>query len=130
MTPQEALVLCRYAKAACPQQAFDEYTPDAWADLLADLPFNDAQTALKAVVKRQPFVSPSEIREGVQQIRKERRAAYGPISPPDDLDPNDHRAYVRWLTETNRAIDDGELVRTGPRPELPRGNVHSEWWNN
>ena len=37
MTPQETLLLTRYVKACCPQQAMDDFTPDAWHDLLGDL---------------------------------------------------------------------------------------------
>src|ERR1700733_6921588 len=34
VTEEEPLVLTRYVKACCPQQAFDRYTPDAWPGLL------------------------------------------------------------------------------------------------
>lgn len=49
-------------RACCPQQAIDAYTPDAWHDLLGDLDVMDCRRAVAAIVKRQPFVAPAEIR--------------------------------------------------------------------
>ena len=48
MTPHETLLLTRYVKACCPQQAIDEYTPDAWHDLLGDLSLADCRAAVVA----------------------------------------------------------------------------------
>ena len=58
MTHAETVLLTRYVKACCPQQAIDEYTPDAWHDLLGDLALADCRAAAAAVAKRQPFVAP------------------------------------------------------------------------
>lgn len=67
MTPQESLVLVRYVKACCPQQAIDEFTPEAWHDLLGDLELADCRRAVTTVARRQPFVAPSEIRAEVSR---------------------------------------------------------------
>lgn len=113
MTHAEAVMLCRYAKAACPQQQFDEYTPDAWSDLLADLRFDDCKAALKIIVQRQPFVAPAEIREEVARVRNKRIGEYGPIPEPMHLDRDaesfnlDYQVYMR---DTMRAIADGVLL--------------------
>lgn len=117
MTHAEAVLLCRYAKAACPQQQFDAYTPDAWCDLLEDLRFDDAKLALQTLVKRQPFVSPAEIRDEVKRIRGRRIGEFGPIPDPpfEPMGPE----YQRWHTEMLRRIGDGELRRGDlPEPEL------------
>ena len=37
MTPTEAMMLTEYVRSCCPQQRMNEYTPDAWLDLLGDL---------------------------------------------------------------------------------------------
>jgi hypothetical protein len=119
MTHAEAVILCRYAKAACPQQAFDEYTPDAWSDLLGDLRFEDCKEALRNVVRSQPFVAPAEIREEVKRIRAKRIGDFGPISVPSGLSPEE---YHRHVTMTIRAIADGELTRENfQEPELHAG---------
>ena len=72
MTRPEAVTLCRLAKASCPQQAFDEYTPDAWFELLRDLRFEDCKDALFAVVRESPFVAPAEIRAHIKRVRSDR----------------------------------------------------------
>lgn len=54
-------MLTRYIKALCPQQAIDEFTPDAWHDVLAELNFEVARYAAMRIAHRQPFISPSEL---------------------------------------------------------------------
>lgn len=61
MTPTETVAYVRYLKAVFPQQAFDEYTSDAWHDVIGHLDLADARHAAVSVAWRQPFVSPSEI---------------------------------------------------------------------
>ena len=123
MSPAEAVMLCRYAKACCPQQAFDDYTPDAWHDLLGDYPFEDCKQAVKTVTKRQPFVAPAEIRAEVRRIRYKRIEAFGPFDPPAEIEGV--RAYCSWLEAMQRRIADGELTREtygaieGGRREMP-----------
>ncbi|MCB9377108.1 MAG: hypothetical protein H6515_14730 [Microthrixaceae bacterium] len=107
MNAQEAAVLCRYVKACCPQQAIDDYTADAWADLLHDIRFNDARDAVRAVVARQPFIAPSEIRAEVARIRARRITEHPPLTPPPGLSDTDERA---WLGDARRRIGDGETI--------------------
>lgn len=111
MSHMQAVLLCRYAKAACPQQAFDEYTPDAWADLLEDVRFEDAQLALKALVKRQPFVAPAEIRAEVTRIRNKRIGDFGIIPEPPPEIAATPETYHHWFRNTMRAIGDGAVTR-------------------
>ena len=122
MTPLESASLCRFAKACCPQQAFDEYTPDAWHELLGDLSFADCKEALTAVVRRQPFVAPAEIRFEVQQVRNRRIRAFGVMpEPPGGLSEAE---YHDWHTRTYRAIANGEITKeTYVEPELPRRDM-------
>lgn len=109
MNAQEAAALCRYVKACCPQQAIDEFTPAAWADLLEDIRFEDAKVAVKSVVSKQPFVSPSEIRAEVRQVRSKRIAEHPPLVPPRDLPEPEERA---WLAAARTRVGDGESVPT------------------
>ena len=115
MTPTESLALCRLAKAACPQQAVDEFTPDAWHLLLEDLRFEDAKLALIEVCKRQPFVAPAEIRAEVSRIRKQRLADH-PL-PPVPAGYTDAQELT-WKRDMRDRIANGEVF---PIPELPAG---------
>lgn len=119
MTPQEAVKLCRLTQACCPAQKFDAYTPDAWIDLLSDIRFEDAEAAVKEVARKQPFVSPSEIRAEVRRVRSKRIAedVIHELHPPVDLDPDDAKAYISWLSGAIRALGDGEV------PEKPKNLV-------
>lgn len=113
MTPTESLALCRLAKAACPQQAVDEFTPDAWHLLLEDLRFEDAKLALIEVCKRQPFVAPAEIRAEVSRIRKQRLLDHPlPPVPAGFTDAEE----LSWRRQMQDRIADGEVF---PIPELP-----------
>lgn len=118
MTPQEAVILTRYVKACCPGSQIDEYTPDAWHDLLGDLRLDDCRAAVASVAKRQPFVAPAEIRAEVRRIRNERIAHSVIEAPPAEL-AGDPRAYQRVLIENIRKAADGQGVPASPeRPAL------------
>lgn len=127
MTPSETVVLTRYVKALCPQQQIDEYTPDAWHDLLGDLLLGECREGAKRVAQRQPFVSPSEIRAEVRKARKDR--ADRQLEDPPDADPDDVAAYLEALREGRAKAHDGTEK---PRPvgelldgrfkALPRGD--------
>lgn len=121
MTNAEAVLLCRYAKAACPQQQFDAYTPDAWYDLLGDMRFEDCKAALTAIVKRQPFVAPAEIRDEVKRVRYKRIGEFGPIPEPPPEIGRDPEQYHHWYVGLMRAIGDGTVTRetyTSPAAEI------------
>ncbi|MGW0933152.1 zinc finger domain-containing protein [Streptomyces sp. NPDC002644] len=122
MTPDEIVVLARYVRALCPAQKFDEYTPDAWADLFGGTPYSLAdcrQGAARAAAKK-PFVSPAEIIAEVKQLREERLETfqYEPV-PGDD----DTTVYLAAYRQQRAACADGTrppvLALTGTRrPEL------------
>src|SRR6266487_3205722 len=57
--PHEAVALCRFTSACCPAQKFDEYTPDAWGLILADVRFEDAKAAVVEIKKNSTWVDPS-----------------------------------------------------------------------
>lgn len=112
MTNAEAVVLCRFAKACCPQQAFDAYTPDAWFELLSDLTFRDCKDAVVRIVKRQPFVAPAEIRGEIDLVRIERMKTFErqfTLIPPAHL-ADDPAAELAWVRDINRRIYDGEIT--------------------
>lgn len=121
MNGQEAAALCRYTKACCPQQKFDEWTPDAWHDLLGDIDVDAAQRAVRAVAKRQPFVSPSEIRGEVTRERNRLSMELGAMQPPAHIeaieDPEEFdRAYRAWLNDAREMLASGGYVPPTTEP--------------
>ena len=106
MIAQEAAALCRFAKACCPQQKIDEYTPTAWFPLLNDIDFEEAKNALIEVVKRQPFVAPAEIRAEVFRTHRGAAFSLGHIIPPRELADLPHRENA-WKRTLRAAVVDG-----------------------
>jgi hypothetical protein len=104
MNSQEAAVLCRYVRALCPQQKFDEFSPDAWHDILGDYQLADARQAAARVARRQPFVAPSEIADEIGKIRGERTHDFRYEPPPGDSDPD----YLARLRGQLAATGDGQ----------------------
>lgn len=120
MTPAEAVRLCRIVSACCPQQKLDDATPQVWGDLLEGIPYGDAESAVKELAKRQPFIAPSEIITEVKRIRS-RRIEDHPIYPPPGLDPDDVAGYQRWLAESRTSVGNGAQ----PRPPLQLTTGHT-----
>jgi hypothetical protein len=120
VTHEETVLLTRYIKACCPQQAMDEFTADAWHDLLADLGLEECRAAVVTVAKRQPFVAASEIRaevkraRSIQTDRARTEAAIGPVRRQRDAlaDPRPLRSAIRELVTAQwpgrRAITAGD----------------------
>ncbi|ASU81535.1 hypothetical protein CDO52_00890 [Nocardiopsis gilva YIM 90087] len=107
MTREQAVVLCRYVRACCPQQKIDDYTPNAWHDLIGDLDFDDCHEAVKTIARRQPFIAPAEIRAEVRRIRDDRLRDADRVLPAADPDARD---YSRRFQEHLKALADGKRV--------------------
>lgn len=107
MTPEETLLLTRYVKACCPQQTIDEYTPDAWHDLLGDLSLADCRAAVATVTRAQPFCAPSEIRAEVRRVRDERIDRAKIPAPPPEVANGDRETYRAALHAARVAVADG-----------------------
>jgi hypothetical protein len=131
VTPQEAIVIAKYVAALCPQQRFNEHTPDVWGDVLAPYDPDDARDAVLAVAARQPFVSPAEIITEIKARRAERIALANPVydGRPEETGVESARS-VRALL---RAAADGRLQQRtitaalgkADRPALPAGTSES-----
>lgn len=113
MTPDETVMLARYVRALCPQQKFDEYTPDAWHDVLGDYALLECRSAAAEMAGRQPFVSPAEIIGVIRRRRTDNaRDIQGPGLPAavPDADPDDIQAYLAAVrAQRTRAADGIEL---------------------
>lgn len=113
MNNTEAVALCRLVAAHCPAQHFDEYTPDAWYDVLSDITFEDARSAVNQLARQQTFIAPNEVRQVVMAIRRDRiERGRGYLAPPKWLDdmpdgPEQAIAYRDWIQQAERDLADG-----------------------
>lgn len=124
MNHEETVKVCRLVKALCPSQQIDQFTPDAWAPLLAAWPLADAQAVVYEIAGRplEPgksrYIEVGHIIDGIQRIRTKRMQAVTP-DPPGGLSAAE---YVAWKRATNKAVADGTwtapAIETTTRPEL------------
>jgi hypothetical protein len=124
VNPKEAVLLTRYVRAMCPQQKFDEYTSDAWFDVLKDFAFDACQEAAANVGRRQPFVSPAEIIAEIRKQRDDRAADFqgpGLSAEIPDADPDDVQAYLSALRGLRTRAADGLEMKARPVAELVAG---------
>jgi hypothetical protein len=68
------VTLTKYVHAACPHQAIDDYTPDAWHDIIGDLSLAECRAAVAAMANDVRFIAPCDIRKHADS---ERRAEAG-----------------------------------------------------
>jgi hypothetical protein len=121
----EAVTLWRLVKALCPTQPMDEATPDAWAIVLNDIRFEDAQAAVRTIYRDlgndQEWggrrIEADDIIREVRRIRERRLAEHPPLDPPSGLSEIEYRS---WLRHTRQAIADGRQI---PRPALPQRDM-------
>jgi hypothetical protein len=128
MNPKEAVLLTRYVRALCPQQKFDEYTADAWFDVLKGFSLKDTQAAAATVAAKQPFVSPAEIIAEIKRHRSETASAFqgpGLSAEVPDADPDDVSAYLAALRAQRTRAADGFEMKARPVAELIAGLVDS-----
>jgi hypothetical protein len=122
MTPDETVTLARYVRALCPQQRFDEYTPDAWHDILFPFHLAEARTAAAAIASAQPFVSPGEIAAHVRRARADRLHRH--TDPTPQADPDNVAAYQAELRATRAAVAAGH--QEPAQHELTGGPMHPD----
>jgi hypothetical protein len=122
MNSQQAAVLCRYVRALCPQQKFDEYTPDAWHDVLRNYLLEEARTAAATIANKQPFVSPGEIATEIRRMHADRLGRH--TDPTPRANPDDVAAYKAELAATRAAVATGQAPPS--QAELAAGPMHPD----
>lgn len=122
MTPDQTVLLARYVKALCPQQKFDEYTPDAWHDVLRDYLLEEARTAAATIAGRQPFVAPGEIATEIRRARADRMQRH--TDPTPTADPDDVAAYQAEIAASRLAVATGQ--QPPAQHELTGGPMHPD----
>jgi hypothetical protein len=119
MTREEVITLCEYVAHACPQQRFDKYTPNVWADILAGqgYTFDECRTAVISIKRRQVFVDTSEIIAEVKRIRNGQRE----IERREEIiEPARRRQQLHDARPVREQID-AIFARHGRRELLPAG---------
>lgn len=134
MTRDEVVVLCGYLAEVCPQQKFGEYTPSAWADVLADWPeegpltFAEAREAIVAIKRRQSYIDPADILAECESARRaelgrKRRAVIDAQLPPAispaiavQAAPPGKREHLKDPRPLRESI--GAILSRHGRPEL------------
>ena len=97
MNRTETLALTRYVQALCPAQKLDQYSSDAWHDVLGDLPIGLAKRAAAACARQKPFVSPSEIVAAAIRLRRAVKAQIQrEVDETGILPPLGGLEYVAW----------------------------------
>lgn len=113
MTRDEIRTLLAHAAALTRDWAPTTVDVDVWLELLADLPYDDALTALAEHGKRTHLRPvPADIRAGVKRLRAD-RLERAPYAVPD-ADPDDVPAYLDALRSDRHRTADG----LEPRPVL------------
>jgi len=113
MTPEETVVLARYVRAMYPQTRLDEFTPDAWHDVLAPYGLEDARAAVVQHVQRgNAFISAGEIVTEIRRTRNARIEAAGPYTGIDGTWAQEMTAMRR----RNTALASGEFTERSALP--------------
>jgi hypothetical protein len=72
----EVVRLVAVVKALCPSQKFEEITPDAWAMVLADVAYEDAQAAVQRIYREQgddnQWIRQIEADDIIRQVKRDR----------------------------------------------------------
>ena len=136
MNLTEAAKLCAIVSQLCPNQKFEEYTPDAWQLVLDDVPIADAVTAVRTVYRDQGsdqwhgtrVIEADDIWREVRRVR-DRRIDSGRsrlVPPPEAREPGS-AAYRAWLRDALRRLGNGETPEeiNGPQPELKPRNLQA-----
>lgn len=107
MSQEEWVIVFRYVKAMYPQQRFDEYTPDAWYEVLGQYAPYAVRAAVAACAAKKPFVSPAEIIAEIRDHQAERMDEF--VYEPADPDETPEQ----YLANRRRQI---QAVAAGHRP--------------
>lgn len=123
VTAPEAAVLLAHA-SGYDNRKEDKYASRAWSIALADVDFQDAQTAIdQHYAKTRDWIMPADVIAGVRAIESDRLAEAPNVyelEPPswvrDKDGPEGDAAYLEWIQDTTRRIRRGEPYETGERP--------------
>lgn len=116
MNRTDTVKLCRFVRSLCPDQKFDQFTPDAWAIVLDDVRYEDAIVAVRKIYRElgndEAWGSRKiEADDIVRQVKRTRSdiiaGSIGAHHPPAGLSPVE---YLAWYRDLARRLGDGEHV--------------------
>jgi hypothetical protein len=105
----EWVAVYHYIQAMFPQQRFDEFTPDAWYEVLGEYDMYTVKTAVNVHAAKRPFISPAEIIAAIRDTSAERMDEF--VYEPSDPDETPEQ----YLANRRRQLD---AVRRGQRPAV------------
>lgn len=115
MNRRQTLELLATLSAYKPSQQVNELTVPAWAKLLAEVDYVDAEVAVEQLAGEMQWVSVNDIKARVHKIRADRIRRHGDPIPPAGLTVDEELA---WMREAWRAVGDGG--------EVPGRGVHHQ----
>lgn len=110
MTPKETGKLLGFA-ALYDARKVDPAVTVAWHQVLSDIPYADAEAAVRAHYAESPDrLMPAHVRSRVRSIQAE-RLRQNPLPPPPPELVDDGPAYARWIENETRRIASGDPGR-------------------
>lgn len=113
MNRTETVLLLRKIRAYKPAQTMDEYTPDAWQEVLAHVPFTDAMSVIQELSREMPWIGVDDVAQRAKAITS-RRINDGEadlVPPPDLATPEQVEAYQDWLKGARARLAAGETAQ-------------------
>lgn len=107
MKPSEVVALVAYVHQLQPAQRMDEYTPDAWHDVLADVPatLEQARQAAAKVARRSTWIAPGEIRGELTRLIRPGKHSDA-LALPSRFESSEGRAArnARWVQRCRQML--------------------------
>jgi len=94
MKPTDVVVIVAFVSQMQPAQKFNDFTPDAWSEVLADVPadLDMARAAVVRLAKRQMWFTPGEVRTEILRAL-----------PPSALNAPAPERAIEWRAESANA---------------------------
>lgn len=94
MKPTDVVVIVAFVAQMQPAQKFNDFTPDAWSEVLADVPadLDMARAAVVRLAKRQMWFTPGEVRTEILRAL-----------PPSALAAPAPERAIEWRAESANA---------------------------
>lgn len=115
----EWVAVFHYIQAMFPHQRFDEYTPDAWYEVLGEYDMYTVKAAVNVQATKKPFVSAAEIIAAIRDTSADRIGEF--VYEPGDPDetPEQYLANLRRQLAQVAAGERPPVLALPPGRSLP-----------